>query len=235
MKLGIMQPYFFPYLGYFSLIKNTDHFVFFDTPQYERRSWMNRNRILNINGDVNYITVPLVKAPQKTAIKDMIVDNTQDWPESMIAKMGLYKKKAPYYEETVKFFRSVLKEKYHSLADLNVKTTIATCEYLGIEQRFDVFSKMDLSIGPVSQPDEWALEITKAMSYDTYINPPGGTAFFRKELYTKNGIDLKFLKINLQPYIQCIGRFESSLSIIDAMMFNSKETIRNMLDEYELL
>ena len=230
-----MQPYFFPYLGYFSLIKHTDHFIFFDTPQYERRSWMNRNRILNVNGIVNYITVPTIKAPQRTAIKDIIVDNSQDWPQKMIAKMGLYKKNAPHYRETIDFFQSVFEKKYYTLSELNIETTVACCKYLGISQQFDVFSEMNLPIGIVTQPDEWALEITKAMRYKTYVNPPGGISFFQKEKYIESGIDLEFLQAELVPYEQHIGHFESALSIIDVMMFNSKKDIQEMLNHYTLL
>jgi len=79
------------------------------------------------------------------------------------------------------------------------------------------------------------LEITKAMGYDTYINPPGGMSFFNREKYAKNGITLEFLQSELTPYVQRIGRFEPGLSILDVMMFNSKEEIREMLGKYTIL
>ncbi len=235
MKLGIMQPYFFPYIGYFSLIKNTDRFVFFDTPQYVTRSWMNRNRILNANGEVAYITVPLHKAPQDTAIKDMRIDNSQAWPSSMTARFVHYKKYAPYYRQVTEFFREALLQPFSSLAELNIETTKVVCRRLGIETQFDTFSEMDLKIGPVAAPDEWALNITKELGYGTYVNPPGGKSFFDGEKYRASGIELQFLQAELRPYEQCIGRFEPGLSILDVMMFNSVEAIRDMLGEFQLL
>ncbi len=235
MKLGIMQPYFFPYLGYFSLIKNTDHFVFFDTPQYVRRSWMNRNRILNANGEVCYISVPLKKAPQRTAIKDMEIDNSRPWAEEMIAKFVHYKRCAPFYKETVAFFEHVVGGHFNSLSELNIASTIATCEYLGLAQQFETFSTMGLTIANVNAADEWALEITKAMNYEVYVNPPGGKSFFDQEKYKQNGIELQFLQVNLLPYDQHIAHFESGLSILDVLMFNPVEKVKKMLDDFQVI
>lgn len=235
MRLGIMQPYFFPYLGYFSLIKHTDHFIFFDTPQYERRSWMNRNRILNSNKEAAYISVPLQKAPRETAIKDMLIDNSQNWKADMVAKMPHYKKHAPYYKETVELFERLLAPEYKSLADLNIATTTGICKHLGIGKEFQIFSQMDMNMDNVSEADEWALEITRQLGYDTYINPPGGMSFFDREKYKNAGIELQFLQSKLPPYVQRIGRFEPGLSILDVLMFNTVDEINAMLDEFELL
>lgn len=235
MKLALMQPYFFPYLGYFSLIKHTDRFVFFDTPQYIRRGWMNRNRILNSNGEVAYITVPLKKAPQQTAIKDMLIDDSQDWVASMLARFGHYKKEAPFYRETIAFLEEILGKKFSSLSELNIATTIAVCRYLGIADHFDTLSEMDLTLGPIEASDEWGLEVTKAMQYEVYVNPPGGMTFYDREKYRENGVELQFLKARLEPYEQHIGRFESGLSIIDVLMFNPVDRVREMLDSFDLL
>ena len=235
MKLGIMQPYFFPYIGYFTLIQNTDRFIFFDTPQYVTRSWMNRNRILNANGDVTYITVPLHKAPQATAIKEMLIDNTKEWPSSMIARFVHYKKNAPYYRKVKDFFYETLSIPYKSLSELNIETTKATCSLLGIDTQFNIFSEMNLEIDPVAAPDEWALNITKKLGYSTYVNPPGGMSFFDRKKYNAAGIELQFMQAEIKPYEQRIGRFEPGLSILDVMMFNSVNEIRDMLGEFQLL
>lgn len=234
-KLGLMQPYFFPYLGYFSLIKNTDYFIFFDTPQYLRRGWMNRNRILNSSGEPAYITVPVQKAPQVTAIRDIQIDYSQDWASSMIARMGHYKRHAPNYEAVTELFQSLLFKRYCSLAELNIETTTAVCRYLGIGTPVDTLSKMELNLPKVSAPGEWALNITKELGYGTYRNPPGGMPIYDQQTYSGAGINLGFLQVNFQPYDQGIGKFVESLSILDVMMFNSKEQILQMLDDFTLL
>lgn len=235
MTLGLMQPYFFPYIGYFSLIKNTDFFIFFDTPQYLRRSWMNRNRILNSNGKPVYITVPIQKAPQTTAIMDIQIDYSKNWAATMLARMGHYKKCAPNYEVVEELFQSLLSKKYSSLAELNIETTMAVCCYLGIETAVDTLSKMELDIPKVSAPDEWALNITKKLGCETYRNPPGGMPIYSQQKYSAAGINLEFLQVNFQPYDQGIGEFEKSLSILDVIMFNPKEKILQMLDDFTLI
>lgn len=94
MKLGIMQPYFFPYLGYFSLIKHTDRFILFDTVQFIRHGWIERNRILKPNEGWQYIQVPLIKDKGRdTVIKDVKIRNTENWQQKIIAQLQHYKKK----------------------------------------------------------------------------------------------------------------------------------------------
>ncbi len=82
MRLAVMQPYFFPYLGYFALIKKSDHFVIFDTPQFIRHGWIERNRILKPVEGWQYIKVPLVKHSRETAIKDIVIRNSENWKDA---------------------------------------------------------------------------------------------------------------------------------------------------------
>ncbi len=236
MKVGIMQPYFFPYIGYFSLIKYTDEFVFFDTPQYISHGWVNRNRVLGQNKEPVYIIVPIRKAPRETPIMDIKINSEMNWREKIYGQLTVYKKKAPNYNETIELVHSLLDVDYgDDLSLLNIETTKKVCEYLGLERKFQTFSKMDIAIDEVNEPDEWALNITKAMGYDTYVNPPGGMSFFNREKYENAGIRLEFLEAQLQPYVQRIGHFEPGLSIIDVMMFCKKDEITDMLDEYKIL
>lgn len=235
MRLGIMQPYFFPYLGYFAIIKNTDKFIFFDTPQYVRHSWMNRNRVLNANGQVGWITVPVKKAERDTPIRNIEIDNSKAWREQIFGLLTAYKKRAPYYNNVLELLHKGLDSPQNSLSELNIYTIQVVCEYLGIKTRFAVFSKMNMTLPSVNEPDEWALYITEAEGFETYVNPPGGTAFFNREKYTNKGIKLEFLQMELKPYMQRIGRFEQSLSIIDAMMFCAPSEIRDALQSYSVL
>lgn len=231
-KLGIMQPYFFPYIGYFQLIHATDRYIFFDTPQYERRSWMNRNRIINLNEGSTYITVPVIKAPQQTALTDIVINNNSDWRNKIYRQLEVYKKIAPYYNEVIDFVHSVLDKADTSLAELNVHSVVDTCRYIGLDIDWDIFSQMNLEIPTDCAPDEWALEITKATNADEYINAPGGARFFDRSNYETEGIKLQFIQPEIIPYNQRIGRFEPCLSIIDVMMYNSPEEIFNMLAHY---
>lgn len=233
--LGFQQPYFFPYIGYFALLNYVDHYLFFDTPQYERRSWMNRNRILNANGDFTYISVPLLKASQKTAICDMRIDNSKKWKELLFSQLVIYKKKAPYYVQTMEFLEDALSPEFTTLSELNVFTIKAVCRYLGIATKTELFSEMNVNYEMVNSPDEWALNVAKAIGYKVYVNTVGGMEFFNKDKYTAAGIELQFFQPQIKPYVQRIGHFVEGLSIIDVMMFNCVEEIQQMLTQYILL
>ena len=94
MKIAIMQPYFMPYIGYFSLIKHSDQFILFDTPQFIRHGWIERNRILKPNGEPLYIKVPLKKSPRETKINKLVINNSENWQNKIIAQLVPYKKKS---------------------------------------------------------------------------------------------------------------------------------------------
>lgn len=236
MRLGIMQPYFFPYIGYFSLIKHTDLFILFDPVQFIRHGWIERNRILKPNEGWQYIQVPLEKHSRDTLIQDIKINNSTDWGNKILAQLQHYKKKAPYYFATIKVLNEIFAQEYEDIVTFNYHSLKKICEYIGIETDINIFSKMNLEIEPASAPDEWALNICKAISgSDEYWNPIGGTSFFDREKYVKNNIDLKFQQMNIQEYDQKQNPFEAGLSIIDIMMFNSPEEINKMLDNYELL
>ncbi len=235
MKLGLMQPYFFPYLGYFSLIKNCDKFIFFDTVQYIRRGWCNRNRILKQDGTPSYVIVPIKKAPRETNINEIQIDNSMDWKAKIFGQLNIYKKTAPYYDDVIEFLKGILTDEYESLSELCIDTTEAVCNFLGIETEFATLSRMNLAIDDIHAPDEWALNITKAMKYDVYVNPPGGQTFYDREKYENVHIKLEFLTINQFAYDQKRkGSFVPNLSVIDAMMFCTPDEINRMLDDYTL-
>lgn len=230
-----MQPYFFPYLGYISLFKHTDRFILFDTVQFIRHGWIDRNRILKPNEGWQYVQVPLQKYSRDTLIKDIRINNNFDWGKKILAQITHYKKKAPYYYKTVKLLQSIFDNSYDDIVTFNLESLKVLSNYLEIDTPIDVFSEMNLSIKQVNAPDEWALNICNALGeVSEYWNPPGGKDFFDIEKYRNAHIDLKFHTINHSEYNQKNNKFEQGLSIIDVMMFNSKEVINKMLDNYEL-
>jgi len=235
MKIAIMQPYFFPYMGYWSLLKHTDQFILFDTVQFIRHGWIERNRILKPDQGWQYIQVPLQKFSRDTLIQDVRINNNVDWQNKIIAQLQHYKKKAPFYLKTINLIQSIFENSYDDIVTLNKATLKIICDYLEIEKTILVFSRMDLSIEQINAPDEWALNICKALgNIDEYWNPSGGKSFFDKTKYNKANINLKFHSVNLTEYKQKGAVFEPGLSIIDVMMFNSPEEINRMLDNYEL-
>lgn len=238
MKVAIMQPYFFPYIGYFSLIKNTDLFILFDTVQFIRHGWIDRNRVLKPNNGWQYISVPLSKQSQQTLIKDVVIRSDENWREKILSQLSHYKKKAPFYNETINVVEKAIMIDCSDITLLNYNVLKIVCEYIEIPFKCEIFSKMDLNIEPANAPDEWALNICKAMgNVSEYWNPQGGVEFFNKSKYEEAQIKLLFLKPTLNFYSQRRGEenFENGLSIIDVLMFNSPSEVREMLLQYEIV
>ena len=233
MKLGIMQPYLLPYLGYYSLIKHTDRWIIFDEVQYIRHGWIERNRILKPGEGWQYIAIPLQKHNRDTLIKDVMIKQ-DDWRDKIIRQIDHYKK-APFFSQAVNVLKDAFDIETDSITKLNARVLERTCHYLGVEFNYSIFSEMQLEIEPVNDAGEWALNISKALGAGAYINPPGGMELFDRNKFNSAGIDLKFLKIELEAYSQRRQIFEPGLSILDVMMFNSPERINEMLDNYQMI
>ena len=236
MRLGIMQPYFLPYIGYFSLLKNTDCFILFDSVQFIRHGWIERNRVLKPGRGWQYISVPLMKHTQKTKITEIMIKNDIDWKDTIFRQLEHYKKKSPFYKETIEVLSAALNLETESIVKLNKHILETICNYIGIKFDIKIFSKMNLSIDDVKAPDEWALNICKVIeNANEYWNPEGGLEFYDRTKYGKEGIDFKFLKMNIQKYSQRREEFIERLSIIDIMMFNRIDDIQKMIDDFVLL
>lgn len=236
MKVAIMQPYFFPYMGYFSLIKHTDMFIILDTVQFIYHGWIERNRVINPNQGFSYIKVPIINKSRNTLIQDIKINNADYWKDKLLAQLQHYKKRAPYYYKTIELLGELFEKDYSDIVSLNSAAILAVCKYLDIDIDMHVFSNMNLVIQEPSSPDEWALNICKGLgNVNEYWNPPGGKSFFDISKYNRDGIEVKFQKIMLQEYNQGRSIFEEGLSIIDVLMFNSIERINLMLDRYEFI
>jgi hypothetical protein len=231
MKVGIMQPYFLPYLGYFSLIQNTDYFILLDEVQFIRHGWIERNRILKEGSDWMYIKVPLKKENSKISIKQTLINNDFEWESKILAQLQPYKKRARYYFQVIEIIHNIFNKKYSSITELNCFALKQICIYLELQTEIVVFSELNLQIEKPLFPDEWALNICKALPFKVkeYWNSEGGKAFFDPSKYVKENIKLAFIRWEETPYVQRNSIFESGLSVIDVMMFNSPAEIRSML------
>ena len=234
MKLAIMQPYFFPYLGYFSLIKHTDRFILLDEVQFIYHGWIERNRIWSPTTEWQYIQVPLKKHSRTEIIRNVVIDNVQPWKEKMLAQCQHYKK-APFFEPITAMIRQIFREECSSITKLNRNCLQAVCDYLEINREIAILSEMNLCFGIPNAPDDWALNICNALgNVDTYCNPIGGIELFDHNKYASNGIKLTFLKHSLTPYRQKSNKFIPGLSILDVLMFNSVQEVNRMLDNFSL-
>lgn len=231
-KIAIMQPYIFPYLGYFHLIKASDLFVFYDDVNYINRGWINRNKIL-LNGKEFMFTVPLSKASQNKLINQILLANNDKWKEDFYKKITHAYKKAPYFSIIIDLIKSVFSSELNTISDLAIKSIISVCDYLGMSFKYTKSSLC--SPDTVAMPREKRLiEISKHQGYKMYINSIGGQALYTKDYFQSNGIELKFIISDSLEYNQFANNFIPNLSIIDVMMFNDPIAIKALLNKYTI-
>lgn len=226
-----------PYIGYISLIKHTDMFILFDTVQFIRHGWIERNRMLKQSEGWQYIQVPLIKAAGRdTIIKDVRINNAEPWKKKILSQIQHYKKVAPHYYGVMRLLNELFEQEYEDITSLNKASLEAICRYLGFPKQLKVLSQMGLTLDEVNAPDEWALNICKAIpeAYD-YLNPIGGIEFFDRHKYERAGIRLGFQQMHITDYNQNRSVFEPALSILDVMMWNNVEDINRMLDQYTVV
>lgn len=231
MKIGIMQPYFFPYIGYFQLLSVVDKWVVFDDTQFINKGWVNRNRILHPdkNKEWQYLTVPLKNKSRFDKICDIEINYSQNWVTKLYGKLQFYKKNAPFYKETLSFIENCLSVDHERISCLNIDILRKISTLFSINTEIFVQSDMDLDLGSVDNSGQWALRISEKFGATEYINPYGGEDIFQQSDYEKVGIKLSFLKPVLNSYHQIGYPFIQGLSIIDLMMWNSLESIKNMI------
>lgn len=227
LTLGVMQPYFFPYLGHFSLIALVDEWIVFDITQYTPKTWINRNRILHPQKGWQYITIPLAHSSISIRIKDARILNPLEARASILGKLSHYRRKAPYYPAVIRLVDEVFAETADdpSLVHLDVRALRAVCRYLGIPFVYRICSELDLSLPERLGPGEWALEICSALGATAYVNPASGSALFSPEAFLRRGIHLRFAEPEEFSYSTGPYQYESNLSILDVLMWNSPEEV----------
>jgi len=234
MKLASHQPYFFPYVGYFSLISEVDTFIFFDISQFMRRSWMTRNRILKPDYNWQYFNAGTQYLHVNGMLTDCKLNEDLAWKEKLLAQLEHYKKKAKFYSETITLISELLYEKETLLADFNIKSTIAIANKLNINTAIFRYSEIISQVDKAERGNLCGLNFCKAFGADTYINSPGGVGLYKFDDYSDAGIKLGFIQHKLTRYSQNNENFIPGLSIIDVIMFNGFEKTSNLLRDYTI-
>lgn len=216
-----MQPYLFPYIGYFQLIKSVDNFVFFDDVNYINKGWVNRNRILNDQ----IFTLPLINASQNRLIKDIEIFDPVSSKNKLLKNIFHSYKKAPYFEESYKILEEIILNPAVNLSDFIANSLIKISDHLNIKTHF-LFSSQINYDRSLSAQDK-IISILKNFNDINleYINAAGGAALYDKNLFSKNSIKLSYIKNKKMLYKQFGNDFIDNLSIVDVMMFCDRSTI----------
>lgn len=232
----MMQPYAFPYLGYFQLIEYCDKWVVFDDTQFTRKSWITRNRLLHPEPakQWQYFAIPVQHAPLGTLIGDVQIDRKRGWEETILGKLSSYRH-APCYAEVRALVAACLEAKCETIAQWNVSALTLVCDYLGVRFDYEYSSAIPYNRAAVTHPGQWALETASHLGASEYVNPAGGHEIFRAAEFSARGLELRFLRPVLHAYAQGREGFVAALSIIDVMMWNRIPAIRAMLGACEII
>lgn len=224
-----MQPYFFPYIGYWQLIKAVDTFVIFDDVNYINKGYINRNNIL-VNGQKQLFTLELIGASQNRLINEIEVGSNQN---KMLKTISMSYKKAPCFSEVFPIIESILMCEEKNLSKYLGNSLKILAEYLNIKTRFlyssDILKDNEL------KGEEKIIDIVKRLNTSVYINAIGGQELYDREVFAKNNLELYFLNPKSQEYKQFKNEFIPNLSIIDLMMFAKNDDIQEMLNKYTLI
>ena len=233
MRIAIMQPYFMPYIGYFQLISSVDEFIIYDNIQYTKKGWINRNRI-SVNGKDQFITIPIKKDSDYLDVSErMISDN---WGKEKYKILNIIKSfygKAPNFKEAYGLIEDCLNIEEENLFNFIYETILIINNFLDIKTKIIISSDIDIDHNLRSKNK--VIEICKNRNAEIYVNSIGGISLYDKEEFKDNGIILNFIKSNPIKYQQSNSEFIPWLSIVDVMMFNSKEKIKEYLKEYTLV
>jgi hypothetical protein len=227
-----MQPYFFPYIGYFHLINSVDIFVVYDNIKYTKRGWVNRNRILQNGKDVMF-SLPLKSDSDWLDVceRELAADFNR---KKLLNKIQGAYQCSPYFAQTFRLVEQIVRYEEANLFRFLHYSITKTCEYLGITTEIRVSS--DITIDNDLKNQNNVLGLCEMIGANTYVNTIGGMKLYSKETFRAKGIDLKFIQSKPFEYPQFGDAFVPWLSIIDVMMFNPLDTIRTCIStNYELI
>ena len=228
-----MQPYFFPYIGYFQLMNIVDEFVVYDNIQYTKKGWINRNRIL-LNGKEQFLTIPLKKGSDFLHVKDRKL--SENWDSDRVHIINRIKasySKAPFFKDVFPLIEDCLMYKNNNLFDFVFYSITSIKNYLNISTKLIISS--NLTIDHNLKSEDKVISICKFKNAFIYINPIGGQQLYNSKKFNDNGINLSFLKANIFEYKQFNNKFIPFLSMIDVLMFNSKELAIDIIKKDFLL
>ncbi|HEX8397609.1 MAG TPA: WbqC family protein [Pyrinomonadaceae bacterium] len=230
MKIAVMQPYLFPYIGYFQLLNAVDKFVVFDDVNFIKKGWINRNNIL-VNGQKYLFTVPLKDASQNKLIKEIEIAEG-DWQKKFLKTLSQSYKKAEFFDETFALIEKTVYSGESFIAKLILGSLLLLKDALGINTEIvpssEIYNNREL------KAQDRILDICKQEKASEYVNPAGGTELYDRRNFSENGVKLFFLKPQPFTYRQFGDEFVPHLSIIDVLMFNGAAGTRELLSKYDL-
>ncbi len=223
-----MQPYLFPYIGYWELIHSVDIFAIFDDVNFIKRGYINRNSIL-VNGAPHQFTLELKGASQNKLIKEITIGENR--PRILKTILHAYKK-APYFDITFPMVEEILSHNEPGLARFIGNSIFRICRHLKIDTK--IIYTSEIGAPETLKGADRIIGITKTLGGTVYINLPGGRNLYSKEKFESAGLQLGFLVPGEVAYTQFDEKFTPNLSILDLLMFNSPDELFKIIRGYDI-
>jgi hypothetical protein len=233
VKLAIMQPYLFPYIGYFQLMHAVDRFVIADDLAFIKQGWINRNRLL-INGRPAYFTVPVRRHPAAALIREVEIDDGpgKRWRGALLKTIANFYRRAPSFEQVYPLVERVIGGPFTKIADMARASLAQVCDYLAIPVAI-VDSSAAYGNAHLKGQDR-VIDTCRAERATDYVNAPGGRSLYSRDAFLASGIRLHFVSTGDIAYPQFTSPFVPSLSVVDLLMFNPPDQARELLKRYDL-
>ena len=233
-KIGIMQPYFLPYIGYFQLMEMVDEFVIYDNIEFSKASWIRRNRMLQ-NGKDAFFTLPIKKDSDFLDVDQRyLAKNFDKEAGKLLRRIEANYSKAPYFKDFFPIIQKIIFCKERNLFDYILNSVYCVKDYLKIETPIKVFSKLGKDVHLLRAQDK-VIGVCKALQATHYINSFGGKHLYDSESFEKENLQLLFFRTSHIEYSQFDNDFLPFLSIMDVCMFNDVSQVREYLKQYEII
>ncbi|MEY1230454.1 WbqC family protein [Proteus terrae] len=230
MILAVMQPYLFPYIGYYQLAYHSNMFIFYDDVNYIKKGYINRNNIVTKNGLLLF-TLPINNASQNKMINELyFIENTK----KILSTIKMSYSKSKYFDDIYPIIEKTFNNKNRNVANIASNSIIEIFQYLGVNLNYDFSSRINYNRENSAQ--EKIYELCKINNADKYVNAYGGMALYDKDEFKKRNIELGFINSIPTPYTQVnSNEFIKNASMIDILMNCSKDEIINQLNNYTVI
>lgn len=228
--LAVMQPYFFPYIGYWQLMRAVDRFVVYDDVNYIKGGWINRNRIL-VRGVPAFFTVPLVESSPYKRIHALEMQPTA-WRDKLVKTLAQTYAKAACFSEVFPVVEQLILHQESNLAAYLVHQLQGLARFMGITTEF-VVTSLPYENDHLSG-QERVIDACRQEKANVYVNAQGGQELYAVDAFRNAGVDLRFLTMHPLQYRQKAAEFVPYLSILDALMSTGVAGIQEHLDAFEL-
>ncbi len=233
MTICIMQPYFFPYLGYYQLVSNTNIFIFYNDVNFVERGWINRNYIL-MNKQKGLITIPLKKASSNKKINEIEILSDKKIFNKILRTIELNYSSAPNFKQGFVILKEIFDKGSNTIDQLAITSIDSVFKYLDLPFDYELSSNIDYD--RTSTKVDKIVEISKNYNVDTIYFPPGSTSLYSDRDFSRRGLKSKVIHPVFKEYSQRLpnDQFIPGLSMLDLIMNNDKNKLLGMLQSFKV-